>query len=53
MEINMYTGYGHLETYGAATITRGDDSHQHSVNELEGACVLGRHLAEITTKLAA
>lgn len=39
--------------YGATTIAAGDGSRQPSANELEGARFLGRHVAEITAKLAA
>jgi NAD(P)H dehydrogenase (quinone) len=39
--------------YGATTIAAGDGSRQPTENELEGARFLGRHVAEITTKLAA
>ncbi|TCZ52928.1 NAD(P)H:quinone oxidoreductase [Roseicella aquatilis] len=39
--------------YGATTIAAGDGSRQPSANELEGAHFLGRHVAEITAKLAA
>jgi NAD(P)H dehydrogenase (quinone) len=38
--------------YGATTITASDGSRQPSANELEGARFLGRHVAEITAKLA-
>jgi NAD(P)H dehydrogenase (quinone) len=39
--------------YGATTIAAGDGSRQPSANELDGARFLGRHVAEITTKLVA
>ena len=39
--------------YGASTIAAADGSRQPSTNELEGARFLGRHVAEITTKLVA
>jgi NAD(P)H dehydrogenase (quinone) len=39
--------------YGATTITASDGSRQPTENELEGARFLGRHVAEITAKLAA
>lgn len=39
--------------YGASTITRGDGSRMPSDNELEGARVQGRYVAEITAKIAA
>jgi NAD(P)H dehydrogenase (quinone) len=38
--------------YGATTIAGGDGSRQPTANELEGARFLGRHVAEITAKLA-
>ena len=38
--------------YGATTIAAGDGSRRVSANELEGARFLGRHVAEITAKLA-
>jgi NAD(P)H dehydrogenase (quinone) len=37
--------------YGATTITAGDGSRQPSVNELDGARFLGKHVAEIAAKL--
>lgn len=37
--------------YGASTIAGGDGSRQPSENELAGARFLGRHVAEIATKL--
>lgn len=37
--------------YGASTIAGGDGSRQPSENELDGARFLGRHVAEIATKL--
>ena len=39
--------------YGATTIAAGDGSRQPTENELEGARFLGRHVAQITAKLAA
>jgi NAD(P)H dehydrogenase (quinone) len=39
--------------YGATTITASDGSRQPSANELEGARFLGRHVADIATKLLA
>lgn len=39
--------------YGASTIADGDGSRQPSANELDGARFQGRHVAEITAKLAA
>jgi NAD(P)H dehydrogenase (quinone) len=39
--------------YGATTIAAGDGSRQPSENEKEGARFLGRHVAQIATKLAA
>lgn len=39
--------------YGATTIANGDGSRQPSETELEGARFLGRHAAEIATKLIA
>jgi NAD(P)H dehydrogenase (quinone) len=39
--------------YGATTIAAPDGSRRVSANELEGARFLGRHVAEITTKLTA
>ena len=39
--------------YGATTIAAGDGSRQPTDNELEGARFLGRHVAQITAKLAA
>jgi NAD(P)H dehydrogenase (quinone) len=39
--------------YGASTIADGDGSRQPSENELAGARFQGRHVAEITAKLAA
>ena len=39
--------------YGATTITAGDGSRLPSAVELEGAQYLGRHVAEIATRLAA
>ncbi len=39
--------------YGATIIAAGDGSRQPTGNELEGARFLGRHVAEITAKLAA
>jgi NAD(P)H dehydrogenase (quinone) len=39
--------------YGATTIADGDGSRQPSANELDGARFQGRHVAEITAKLAA
>lgn len=39
--------------YGATTIADGDGSRQPSENELAGARFQGRHVAEITAKLAA
>jgi NAD(P)H dehydrogenase (quinone) len=39
--------------YGATTIAAGDGSRQPTENELDGARFLGRHVAEITTKLVA
>jgi NAD(P)H dehydrogenase (quinone) len=38
--------------YGATTIAAGDGSRQPTQNELAGASFLGRHVAEIATKLA-
>ena len=38
--------------YGAATITGGDGSRQPSANELEGAKFQGRHVAQVTAKIA-
>jgi NAD(P)H dehydrogenase (quinone) len=38
--------------YGATTIAAGDGSRQPSVNELQGAQYLGRHVAGIAAKLA-
>jgi NAD(P)H dehydrogenase (quinone) len=38
--------------YGASTITGSDGSRQPSENELEGARYQGRHIAQITAKLA-
>jgi NAD(P)H dehydrogenase (quinone) len=38
--------------YGATTIADGDGSRQPSANELDGARFQGRHVAEITAKLA-
>jgi NAD(P)H dehydrogenase (quinone) len=38
--------------YGATTITGGDGSRQPSANELEGAKFQGRHVAQITAKIA-
>lgn len=38
--------------YGASTIADGDGSRQPSANELDGARFQGRHVAEITAKLA-
>ena len=39
--------------YGASTLAGGDGSWQVSANELDGAHYLGRHMAQIATKLAA
>src|SRR3954454_8890897 len=39
--------------YGATTIAGGDGSRQPSATELDGARYLGRHVAEITAKVAA
>ena len=39
--------------YGATTIAARDGSRQPTENELDGARFLGRHVAEITTKLVA
>ena len=39
--------------YGATTIAAGDGSRQPSVNELDGARFLGRHVADLATKLTA
>jgi NAD(P)H dehydrogenase (quinone) len=39
--------------YGATTIAAGDGSRQPTENELEGARFLGRHVAQVTAKLAA
>jgi NAD(P)H dehydrogenase (quinone) len=39
--------------YGATTIAAGDGSRQPTANELDGARFLGRHVAEVATKLAA
>ena len=39
--------------YGATTIADGDGSRQPSATELEGAKFQGKHVAEITAKLAA
>jgi NAD(P)H dehydrogenase (quinone) len=39
--------------YGASTIAGGDGSRQPSANELDAARFQGRHVAEITKKLAA
>ena len=39
--------------YGASTIAGGDGSRMPSENELEGARVQGRYVAEIATKVAA
>ncbi len=39
--------------YGASTIAGGDGSRMPSENELEGARVQGRYVAEITAKVAA
>ncbi|MFO7780404.1 MAG: NAD(P)H:quinone oxidoreductase [Spirochaetia bacterium] len=39
--------------YGASTIAGGDGSRTPSENELEGARVQGRYVAEITSKVAA
>ncbi|MBV8916279.1 MAG: NAD(P)H:quinone oxidoreductase [Acetobacteraceae bacterium] len=39
--------------YGATTIAAGDGSRQPTGNELEGARFQGRHVAQITAKLAA
>lgn len=39
--------------YGATTIANGDGTRQPSATELEGAQFLGRHAAEIATKLKA
>jgi NAD(P)H dehydrogenase (quinone) len=38
--------------YGATTIAAGDGSRQPSANELDGARFLGKHVAEIASKLA-
>jgi NAD(P)H dehydrogenase (quinone) len=38
--------------YGATTIAAGDGSRQPTENELEGARFLGRHVAQVTAKLA-
>jgi NAD(P)H dehydrogenase (quinone) len=38
--------------YGASTLAKADGSRQPSGNELEGARYQGRHVAEITAKLA-
>jgi NAD(P)H dehydrogenase (quinone) len=39
--------------YGASTVTGPDGARQPSLNELDGARFLGRHVADIATKLAA
>ena len=39
--------------YGATTIAAGDGSRQSSANELDGARFLGRHVAQVATKLFA
>ena len=39
--------------YGATTIAAADGSRQPTENELEGARFLGRHVAQVTAKLAA
>ncbi len=39
--------------YGATTIAAGDGSRQPSANELDGARFLGRHVAQVATKLSA
>ena len=39
--------------YGASTIAAGDGSRQPTETELEGARFLGRHVAQIATKLSA
>ena len=39
--------------YGATTIAAGDGSRQPTETELEGARFLGRHVAQIATKLSA
>jgi NAD(P)H dehydrogenase (quinone) len=39
--------------YGATTVTGGDGSRQPSATELDGARFLGRHVAEIATKITA
>jgi NAD(P)H dehydrogenase (quinone) len=38
--------------YGASTLTNADGSRQPSVNELDGARYQGKHVAQITAKLA-
>jgi NAD(P)H dehydrogenase (quinone) len=38
--------------YGASTLAKGDGSRQPSANELDGARYQGKHVAQITTKLA-
>jgi NAD(P)H dehydrogenase (quinone) len=39
--------------YGASTVTGPDGARQPSLNELDGARFLGKHVADIATKLAA
>jgi NAD(P)H dehydrogenase (quinone) len=39
--------------YGATTVTGGDGSRQPSATELDGARFMGRHVAEIATKITA
>lgn len=38
--------------YGASTLAKGDGSRQPSANELDGARYQGKHVAQITAKLA-
>jgi NAD(P)H dehydrogenase (quinone) len=38
--------------YGASTLAKGDGSRQPSPNELDGARYQGKHVAQITAKLA-
>ena len=38
--------------YGAGTLAKGDGSRQPSANELDGARYQGKHVAQITAKLA-
>lgn len=49
MRLDQVTGGS---PYGITTIAAGDGSRQPSENELEGAHFQGRHVAEITKKLA-